>query len=120
MSNPIPIVSDLDRAIAALQTAVEALIEFKAEDATHLAGVLDSLKAAQPGNLVLEAGSDPSAYVLREGTEESGAWIRIKNIDVRVYQTDEGVCVDLYPANSPDTEAQASTWLTFAEAAEDE
>lgn len=111
---------ELDRIIATLTTAHESLVEFQAEDTQYLADLLDTLKTSRAGNLVLEEGSDPSAYVLRDDADESGAWIRVKNIDVRVYQTDEGVCVDLYPANSPRTEALTSTWLTFAEAADDE
>ena len=71
-----------------------------------------ALKAEDNGNLVKD-GDDPAEYILREGAD--GAWIRIKNIDVRVYPTDEGVVVDLYPANNESDEAPASTWLTFAE-----
>ena len=114
------VVSDLDRIIVALEAAHESLLEFKSEDAGHLANLLATLKTAVAGALVIEDGSDPSAYTLREGADaERGAWIRIKNIDVRVYQTDEGVVADLYPTNSPETDAVASTWLTFAEAAEE-
>lgn len=71
-----------------------------------------ALKAEDEGNLVKD-GTEPSEYVLREGAD--GVWIRIKNIDARVYPTDEGVVVDLYPANNVSEDAPASTWLTFAE-----
>lgn len=71
-----------------------------------------ALKAEDNGNLVKD-GDDPADYTLREGAD--GVWIRIKNIDARVYPTDEGVVVDLYPANNESDEAPASTWLTFAE-----
>jgi PAS domain-containing protein len=114
------IVSDLDRIITTLEAAHESLVEFHSEDASHLANLLATIKTAQAGALVIEEGSDPAAYTLREGADaERGVWIRINNIDVRVYQGDEGVTVDLYPTNSPETDAVASTWLTFAEATEE-
>jgi hypothetical protein len=114
------VVSDLDRIVTALETAHEALVEFQSEDAGHLADLLATLKTAEAGALVIDDGSDPAAYTLREGADAGrGVWIRIQNIDVRVYQGDEGVSVDLYPTNSPETDAVASTWLTFAEAAEE-
>jgi hypothetical protein len=78
-------------------------------------------RANAAGVLVIEDSSDPAAYALREGADaERGVWIRIKNIDVRVYQTDEGVVVDMYPTDSPETDAVASTWMAFAEAVDDD
>lgn len=114
------VVSDLDRIKAALEAAHESLVEFKSEDAVHLADLLATLNTAEAGALVIEEGSDPVAYTLREGADAGrGVWIRVQNIDVRVYQGDEGVSVDLYSTNSPETDALASTWLSFAEAAEE-
>ena len=75
--------------------------------------VVPAIKAEAEGSLIKDEGNDASAYTLREGAD--GAWIRIKNIDVRVHDADESVCADLYPALSPNVEALASTWLTFAE-----
>ena len=73
----------------------------------------------EPGNLIKDAGSeDESAYILREGAD--GAWVRIENIDVRIRRTDEGVVVDLYPANQPNLEPVASTYAHFAECADDQ
>ena len=80
---------------------------------------LGKFLGSEPCNLVKDNNDDPSAYTLREGAD--GAWIRIKNIDIRVRSTDEGVVVDLYAAHQTELEPTlGSTYAYFAEAEEAE
>ena len=56
-------------------------------------------------------------YVLKDGC----AWLRIKNISVRVHETDEGVVTDLWPVGAEfGDEPIASTYAFFSEAEKEE
>jgi hypothetical protein len=80
--------------------------------------VYPALKADEQGALVKEPDdTEPDYYTLREGAD--GAWIRVKNIDVHLRLTDEGVDVGLYPARLPDVEPIVSTYALFSEAEAD-
>lgn len=47
--------------------------------------------------------------------EKGDIWIRVRNLDIKIVDTGEGVSVDIYPIKSLD-ESIAGTWATFAEA----
>lgn len=78
-----------------------------------VAPALNAKNAEVPGNLIRDDRNDGASYILREGAD--GVWIRVKNIDARIYPSDEGVVADLYPAHQPDTTPVASTYAFFAE-----
>jgi hypothetical protein len=50
--------------------------------------------------------------------EKGDVWIRVRNLDVKIVDTGEGVSVDIYPINSLD-DAIAGAWATFSEAEND-
>lgn len=47
---------------------------------------------------------------------DGAAWFTVRNISVRIYCTDEGVVVDMYPLHAEMNEAIASTYAYFEEA----
>lgn len=51
---------------------------------------------------------------------ETGVWLTLNNISVRVYKTDEGVVCDMYPAGRELEDEIASTYALFSEAEPDE
>lgn len=51
------------------------------------------------------------------GERNEGVWIRMRNISVKLNQTDEGVVVDMYASGAEDQDSSASTYHFFNEAA---
>lgn len=63
------------------------------------------------------AVSFESSTELKLNTEKSRSlWLGVNNISVYVSAHDEGVTVDLYPMDNEDSDALASTWLSYEEA----
>lgn len=53
-------------------------------------------------------------YTLTEGA----AWFTVKNFSVRVYSTDEGIVVDIYPVGRETEDSVASTYAYDSEVEE--
>lgn len=51
------------------------------------------------------------------GEKGDGVWIRMRNISIKLNQTDEGVVVDMYASGAEDQDSSASTYHFFHEAA---
>jgi len=50
-------------------------------------------------------------YTLTDGA----AWFTVKNLSIRIKETDEGVTVDIYPAEDEMSAAIASTYAFFTD-----
>jgi len=57
-------------------------------------------------------------YTLSDGQDH--AWITINNVQVYIKRTDEGVVVDLFSKEKPDSESIGSTWASFEECVNNE
>ncbi len=96
-----------------------ALLVIRALEAQFAKLIKPALDAEIAGALIKAPDdTEPDYYTLRP--EAEGVWIRVNNLDVHLRRTDEGVVVDLYPGDQPDTESLASTYAHFSEAEIDE
>jgi hypothetical protein len=96
-----------------------ALLVIRALEAQFAELIKPALESEAAGVLVKAPDdTEPDYYTMQP--EAEGVWIRVNNLDVHVRRTDEGVVVDLYPGDQPDTESLASTYAHYSEAEIDE
>jgi hypothetical protein len=68
--------------------------------------------------LVMEAPDECGRDYRYVGEHNEGVWIRMRNMNVKILNADEGVIVDVYASGAEDDDSLESTYVYYSEAAQ--